>query len=137
LSTNENPLATTNIVCGVVLEQGGKYLLVQEKQPRVYGKWNLPSGRVDRGETLEQAAVREAKEETGLDVKLGRHLHVVHRAVERPVMHAYSATIVGGELKIQESEILDAKWFTYDQIVAMKDDLRIADYIIGAIELAK
>ena len=135
MTSTPKPLATTNIVCGVVLERGGKYLLVQEGRPSVRGQWNLPGGRVDLGESLQQAAVREAKEETGFDVQLGKHLRTIHPSVEVPVLHAYQATITGGELE-PPADILDAKWFTYDQIVAMKDDLRNADYILGSIELA-
>jgi len=43
------------VVAGCVLEKDGKYLLVQEKQKAAYEKWNLPAGRVDAGETVEQA----------------------------------------------------------------------------------
>lgn len=78
-------LVTTHIVSGVVIEKDGKYLLVQERQPKARCMWNLPAGRVDEGDTLEQTAIREAKEETGYDVKLGKHLQVIHEAVERPV----------------------------------------------------
>lgn len=130
----EKPFATTHMVAGVVLKQDGKYLLVQEAQPKVYGKWNLPGGRVDEGETLEQAAIREAREEAGFEVKLGAHLHIVHPSVEVPVLHAFAATITGGELAVDPHEILDAKWFTYAEVVAMKDELRNADYILGGID---
>jgi ADP-ribose pyrophosphatase YjhB (NUDIX family) len=131
---DENLIATTSIVCGVVLEHNGKYLLVQEKQPKAYGKWSLPGGRVDAGETLEQAAVREAKEETGFDVQLGEELLVLHTVVEKPVLHTYAATIVGGDLAFPPDEILDAGWFSYDEIIKMKDLLRNQVYVIGSIE---
>jgi 8-oxo-dGTP diphosphatase len=131
------PLATTYIVCGVVIEKDGKYLLVQEKWEKVYGQWNLPGGRVDQGESLEQAAVREAKEECGFDVKLEGELILLHLAVDRPVCHVYKATIIGGELNFPKDELLDAKWFTYEEIVAMKDKLRNVDYTIGAVESAR
>lgn len=132
----EKPLATTFIVCGVVIEQDGKYLLVQEKQPKAYGKWNLPAGRVDAGETLEQTAVREAKEESGYEVKLTGHLTTIHQAVDLPVLHAFSAQIIGGELKLPKDEIMDAKWYTYDEIKSMELELRNVEFIIGAIEAA-
>lgn len=133
----DKPLATTYIICGVVLEKDGKYLLVQEKKPDVYGKWNLPAGKVDQGETLEQAAIREAKEETGFDIELKNHLVTVHQATERPVLHAYVAEITGGELKFPEYEIMAARWFTYDEILAMKDELRNQAYIIPAVAAAR
>lgn len=128
-------LIKVDVVTGVVLERDGKFLLVQEKQPKVYKKWNLPGGKVDVGETLEQAAVREAKEETGYDVELIEHLRVIHLSAEAPVIHAFSAKIIGGELVVQEDEILDANWFTLEEVEKL--DLRNSDYILGAIKAYK
>ena len=58
------------IIVGGVLEKDGKYLLVQEAQEKCYGKWNLPAGHLDPNETIIEAAKREIKEESGLDVEL-------------------------------------------------------------------
>lgn len=104
------------VVAGCLVEKDGRYLLVQEKQPKVYGLWNLPAGHVDKGETLRQAAVREAKEESGYDVELGSQIGLFHEDVDRPVKHIYQAHVTGGELQIQESEILDAKWLSFEEI---------------------
>lgn len=131
------PFAKTTIVCGVVLEQDGKYLLVQEKKPNVYAKWNLPAGHVDKGETLEQTAIREAKEESGFDVELGKQLLVMHGDVERPVIHVYAATIVGGNLQFPAAELLDARWFTYEEVVALGDQIRDISYVLGAINASR
>lgn len=57
-----NPFPTVDII----IEQQGKVLLIKRKNPP-YG-WALPGGFVDYGESLEQAAVREAREETSLEV---------------------------------------------------------------------
>ena len=107
------------VVAGCVIEQNGMYLLVQEKQQKAYGLWNLPAGYVDKGEEIEAAAVREAKEETGLDVKLAGEIGVWHEDVKRPVKHAFRATVVGGDLHAQEDEILDIAWLTYDEIAGL------------------
>ena len=58
---------TTNIAAGVVIKLDGKYLLIQENSPggKIHELWSFPSGKVDKGETIEEAAVREAKEESG------------------------------------------------------------------------
>ena len=131
----EASIAWSKIVAGCVLRrQDGKYLLVQEKQPKVYGLWNIPAGHVDRGETIESAAVREVKEESGYDVKLGGKIDIYHETVESPVRHGFRATIIGGELKIQAEEILDANWFTYDEITSMKDGGKLrVEWIYDAI----
>ncbi len=130
----QKPALMTYIVCGVVIEQNGRYLLVQESLPKAYGKWNLPAGKVDEGETLEQAAIREAKEESGFDVELTGHLLTLQIDATRPVLHAYSARIIGGELRFPKEELLDAQWFTFIEIKAMHNQLRSPDYIVGAIE---
>jgi 8-oxo-dGTP diphosphatase len=48
-----------------------RLLVVQRGRPPAEGLWSIPGGRVERGETLEQAAIREAREETGLPVEVG------------------------------------------------------------------
>jgi 2,3-bisphosphoglycerate-dependent phosphoglycerate mutase len=133
LFQNTEP-ATSRAVCSVVIEKDNKYLLVQEKQVRVYGKWNFPGGHVDEGETLEQAATREAREEVGYKVKILQQLFVRHQSIDRPALHAYRAEIISGELHYPEDEILDARWFSYQEILVMKSDLRDSDYIIGALK---
>lgn len=124
--------AQVMVVASVVLCRDNKFLLVQEKQPKVYKKWNLAGGRVDEGEDFKQAAAREAKEEAGFDVAVGKELFVLHQSIETPVLHAFAAEITGGELKFPEDEILDARWFSYDEVRAL--DLRNPTYILGAID---
>jgi ADP-ribose pyrophosphatase YjhB (NUDIX family) len=53
---------------GVIVWRGDKVLLVKRKNPPAQGKWGLPGGKQEIGETIFAAAVREAREETGLDV---------------------------------------------------------------------
>lgn len=57
--------SNAKVVVGVVVEKDGKYLLVQEAKASCRGKWNLPAGHLDPGETIIDGAKREAKEETG------------------------------------------------------------------------
>ncbi len=67
----KNPLPTVDII----IELSGRGIVLVRRKNFPYG-WALPGGFVDEGETLEQAAVREAKEETSLDVTLDCQLHV-------------------------------------------------------------
>lgn len=126
-------LVTTFIVAGAVIKKDGRYLLVQEKNPKVYGLWNWPAGKVEQGDSIEQTAIKEAKEEVGYDVELIRKIDIFQKDANEPPKHAYEARIIGGELKFPEDEILDAKWFTCDEIKAIADKLR-GEWIIGAIE---
>ncbi len=131
----ETTIAWSKVVAGCVIQnEERKFLLVQEKQPDVYGLWNLPAGHVDKGESIEHAAVREAKEETGYDVELGDKIGIYHETVESPVRHAFKAKIIGGDLIVQPDEILDAKWFNFDEITAMKQDGKLrVDWIYDAM----
>lgn len=122
------------VVAGVVIKKDGKYLLVQEKKPKAYGLWNFPSGRIDVGESFEQAAAREAKEESGYDVELIKKIGIFQAVPTDGVKHIFEAKIIGGELKFPEDEILDAKWFTFDEIKQMKDKLRNR-YILETINI--
>jgi 8-oxo-dGTP diphosphatase len=124
------------VVAGVVVKQDSKYLLVQEKQPKAYGLWNLPAGRVDVGDTIEQTAVKEAKEETGFDVELIRKLAIFQDRATIPPRHAFEAKIIGGTLQIPEDEILDAGWFTFSEIEAMKDKLR-SPWVLEAVQMVE
>ncbi len=110
------------LVAGVVLRKGNAFLLVQEKLLPDTGLWNLPAGRVEDGLTIEQTAVKEAKEESGFDVKLGRKIGVYPGGgVER---HAFEADIIGGSLQYPKDELLDARWFSIEEIEQMKPKLR-------------
>lgn len=117
--------ATTIIVGGVVLKQNGRYLLVQEAKEHVRGKWNLPGGKTNPGETVEECAIREALEETGYSVELIRKVGVYQNAaLDDAVKHAFEAKIIGGELDYPKDELLDAQWFTFQEVERMKEHLR-------------
>ncbi len=129
----EKPVVMVPVVAGVVLKKDDKFLLVQEKQPRAYGLWNLPAGRVDVGDSIEETAMKEAKEEVGFDVKLIRKIGIYQDKAEEPPKHAFEAEIIGGELKFPEDELLDAKWFGLEEVKGMKEKLR-GGWILETIE---
>ncbi len=126
------------LVCGCVLQKDDKYLLVQEKLAKAYGLWNIPAGYVDKGETLEEAAKREAKEECGYDVEVGELILVSHDSVEESVKHAFKGTITGGELKFQTNELLDAKWLSFKEVEALNNKGKIrAKWTFEAIKIVE
>jgi len=110
------------VVAGVIIKKDSKYLLVQEKKPSAYKLWNLPAGRVDVGETIEEAAVREAKEETGFDCTLLQKVGVFQDKATDAVKHVFTAKIVGGELSIPDDQMLDAKWLNLDEIRKVSEE---------------
>jgi ADP-ribose pyrophosphatase YjhB (NUDIX family) len=62
---------------GVVVLRGDEVLLIQRGKPPKAGDWSIPGGAQHLGETVAEAALREVREETGLEVRLGEHLAVV------------------------------------------------------------
>ncbi len=87
---------------GVLVEMEGGIVLVRRGQPPFVGWWALPAGFIEEDESVEQAAMRECKEETGLDVEL-LELFGVYSFPEGPVQSGiiifYRARPVGGELR--------------------------------------
>ena len=123
------------IIVGGVVKKDNKYLLVQEAQEKCYGKWNIPAGHLDPGETIFDGAKREVFEECGFNVELTGVAHIGNRVLPKDTFLAvvFSTEIIDGSIAYDKNEILDAKWFTYNEIINMKDDLRAADWIINAV----
>ena len=134
--TKESKKETAKVKVGVkaVIERDSKYLLVQENENPVKGLWGFPGGEVDVGDTIEEATIREAREETGYDVELVRKLGIWHEGLDRKVKHVFEAKIVGGELNYPKDEIMDARWFSPEEIKNMKDKLRY-DWLLEAISI--
>jgi 8-oxo-dGTP diphosphatase len=86
--TPRNPLLTVDII----IECDGGIVLIERKNPP-HG-WALPGGFVDYGETIEQAAIREAKEETSLDVALVEQMHTYSDPRRDPRHHTVSTVFI-------------------------------------------
>lgn len=86
------------VAVGVVVEMDGKIVLGRRNHEPMMGEWSFPSGYVDARERLEDAAVREVLEETGVSVRLLRLLGAFSTAGERTIFIAYTGVVTGGEL---------------------------------------
>jgi len=109
------------MVAATILEKDGRYLFVQEKKEKFFGLWNFPAGKLELNETPEEAAVREVKEETGYSVKLTGKIGVWEAAVTK---HVFAGEIIGGNLNVPNNEIMDAQWFSFEELKNMQDKLR-------------
>lgn len=113
------------VVSACLIKKDNKYLLVQESQPKAYGLWNLPAGHVDKGEKIRDAAIREAKEETGYEVALIKEVAILHEEATNAVKHIFSANVIGGDISLKPDEILDIKWMTFDEVKSINDSGKI------------
>ena len=80
-----------------MIVQNARLLVIHRQKPD-QDYYVLPGGSVEEGESIEQACVREAKEETGLDVVLHEHIWIHHNGARTE--HYFLATVVGGELRL-------------------------------------
>ena len=96
----KSPVLATDII---IEYPDGNIVLIERKFDPFKGRLAIPGGGVEIGETVEQAAIREAREETGLDIKLNRLIGVYSDPKRDPRGHCVSivfhASPIGGELK--------------------------------------
>jgi ADP-ribose pyrophosphatase YjhB (NUDIX family) len=101
----------SRVVAGVVIIQDGQVLLGKNER---YGTWGLPGGLVENGESVAQAALREIREELGIDVQLTRLIGVYSRPHWRNGGYhvvVFAARPVGGTLQPDPGEVVDARYF--------------------------
>ena len=111
-----------------IIEDGGRVLMVRRAVETGYGLWSLPGGYVDRGEVMEEAAAREVREETGLDVEVDSLVGLFSEAGHPVIVAAYAARQVGGSLEAGP-ESLEVGYFSLDNLppLAFPRDLQILD----------
>lgn len=101
----------------LVVDGDGLVMVKRGVEPQ-YGKWAFPSGYVDKGEVVEAAAIREVKEETGLDVELERLIGVYSLEGNPVVLVVYSAFVTGGFVAVGH-DALDVRTFSLDEMPAL------------------
>ncbi|MDL5155656.1 NUDIX domain-containing protein [Actinomycetospora termitidis] len=118
----------------VVRDAEGRLLLVRRGRPPQAGRWTLPGGRVEAGESPAAAAAREVAEETGIVVEVGGEWLVLERPGPDGVVfeiHDFVATAVGGELRAGD-DAADAAWFTRAEM----GTLELTTDLFGILERA-
>jgi 8-oxo-dGTP diphosphatase len=99
----------------IISDERGRIVLVRRAIEPGYGKWVFPGGYVDRGEIVQQAAVREAREEAGLEIRVEELIDVYSYAGRTPIIVVYAARYVSGTLAVDD-EGLEARGFEPDEI---------------------
>lgn len=108
---------------GVVIVSQGKIVLAQRGNEPSRGKWTIPGGLVELGESVEGAVIREAKEETCLDVEKPQLIDVVDnveydekgKIKYHYVIVDYFVSVKDGELKAA-SDAVDLRWVPFDEV---------------------
>lgn len=104
------------VAVGTIIRTGDdRLVLVRRAIEPGYGLWVFPGGYVDRGEEITAAALREAREECGLEIRLERLVNVYSYKGRAPIIIVYAATVIGGEL-CNDDECLEARFFRPDEI---------------------
>jgi ADP-ribose pyrophosphatase YjhB (NUDIX family) len=103
------------VVAGTIFTLDGGIVLLKRGVEPALGKWVFPGGYVDRGESVQEAAIRETKEESQLDVKLGALLNVYSYAGSANVIVVYTAEVIGGALAAAD-ESVEAAIFSAQQL---------------------
>lgn len=112
---------------GAIIIEESRVLLVKRAHPPLQAQWSIPGGVLEVGELIREAAIREAREETGLIVEPGDLLGVYDRILrnaEKRVQYHYVlidflCRKVGGELAAAD-DAAEVRWFTRDELPALK-----------------
>ena len=119
----------------------GRVLIVRRGRPPAHGLYTLPGGGVELGETLEQAVVREVREETGLAVAplalVGFREAIGRDAAGRIERHfvilPFAARWIAGEIALNE-ELAEAQWRRPDELASLKTTDGLAEIVAAAAE---
>jgi ADP-ribose pyrophosphatase YjhB (NUDIX family) len=118
----EHPL----VGVGAIIIENSRVVLVKRAHPPLQALWSIPGGVLEIGELVRDAAVREAREETGLTVEPGELLGVFDRVLRDPggrvqyhyVLVDFLCRRVSGEL-VAAGDAAAARWFTRDELPAL------------------
>jgi 8-oxo-dGTP diphosphatase len=119
----------------IIATAAERLVLVRRAIEPGYGKWVFPGGYVDRGEPLTAAAVREAREECGLDVRLDGLVNIYSYPGRAPVIVVYAATAIGGQLCVDDESLETAEFeraaIPWDELAFRSTADGLRDYLAG------
>lgn len=121
------------VVAGTLFSINGGLVLLRRGIEPGLGKWSFPGGHVDRGESVQEAAIRETQEEAHLDVRLKSLLGVYSYPRSPNVVVVYTAEVVGGELtagdEAVEAKAFEASKIPWQELAFMSTKDAVADFL--------
>jgi ADP-ribose pyrophosphatase YjhB (NUDIX family) len=126
------------VAVGTIIRTGdSRLVLVRRAIEPGYGLWVFPGGYVDRGEEVTAAAIREAREEAGLDVRLDGLVNVYSYPGRPLIIIVYAATAIGGELctdeECLEARLFDAGEIPWDSLAFQSTNEALRHYLAGRV----
>lgn len=111
------------IIVGGIIEKDNTILMVKEAKKKCYGKWNVPAGHLEDGETIFEGAIREIFEETGCKVRLKNVLPIMSRDIEDTtlIIITFTTELLKENISFNKKEILDVKWISKKELINMTD----------------
>lgn len=129
------------VAVGTIIEMGtrggssGGIVLVRRAIDPGYGQWVFPGGYVDRGEQVHAAAIREAREECGLEIELDRLINVYSYPGRAPIILVYSAKALGGVLSTDdeglEVRVFEPADIPWDDLAFRSTREALRDYLVA------
>ena len=123
------------IIVGEIIEKDNKILMVKEAKKKCYGKWNLPAGHLEDGETILEGAVREIFEETGCKVRLKNVLPIINKELENVtfLLITFTTELLEENISFNKEEILDVKWISKEELKNMRSETLRDEKLIKSI----
>lgn len=121
----------------IVVNDENKLLLVKRND---YPLWDLPGGRLENEESLEECAIRETQEETGYKISIVKKVGEYHRPQYKDTQHIFIAEIVGGKAIVNGQETSKLAWFYPKKIplfLIPNRNLQIKDYLNNKSNITK
>ncbi|KAG8239278.1 hypothetical protein J437_LFUL019034 [Ladona fulva] len=114
------------VVAAILINEKDEILMIQEAKSSCAGQWYLPAGCLEQDEDIEDAVIREVKEETGLDMQPSTLL-MVQSTADGWMRFVFTGEVVGGKLKTPadaDDHSIQAKWISnLDELNLRKDDI--------------
>jgi 8-oxo-dGTP pyrophosphatase MutT (NUDIX family) len=126
-------------VSGLVKSSEGHWLVVKKRYGGLKGKWSLPAGFVDEGETADEAVIREVREETGINCTvtglIGLRTGVLSEEISDNLLVFLLEPLDECVIKHQENELYEARFIAPEMLLQEKDASILLHYLINQSEM--